>query len=160
MSATKPVLLIFGAGANIGQGVAKAFAAQGYSVATTSRSEKTPAPADGIDLHIKSDLVDSSSIPGVFEQVRRVLGQAPSVVVYNGESLPSNQWANSRMHILHGKGENHKQSRFKANNDTNARQLRHWLLPHQMTLWRCLSRTSIGTFKSTPPVYSRQPSML
>lgn len=91
MSATKPVLLIFGAGANIGQGVAKAFAAKGYSVATTSRSEKTPAPADGIDLHIKSDLVDSSSVPGVFEQVRQVLGQAPSVVVYNGESLPSNQ---------------------------------------------------------------------
>lgn len=93
MSAAKPILLILGSGANIGQGVARAFSAKGYRVAATSRSEKPKqeqVPAYAIDLHITSDLVDASSILGVFEKVRQALGQAPSVVVYNGEphSLP------------------------------------------------------------------------
>ncbi|KAJ3497133.1 hypothetical protein NLG97_g2131 [Lecanicillium saksenae] len=90
MSAAKPVLLILGSGANIGQGVARAFSAKGYQVAATSRSEKPKSeqvPADGIDLHIKSDLADASSVPGVFEKVRQALGQAPSVVVYNAAAL-------------------------------------------------------------------------
>ncbi|KAJ6789445.1 hypothetical protein PWT90_00246 [Aphanocladium album] len=90
MSAAKPVLLILGSGSNIGQGVARAFSAKGYQVAATSRSEKPKAeqvPADAIDLHIKSDLADASSVPGVFEKVRQTLGQAPSVVVYNDDPL-------------------------------------------------------------------------
>lgn len=95
MSSTKPVLLILGSGANIGQSVARTFSAKGYQVAATSRSEKPTqngAPADGIDLHIKSDLADPRTVPGVFQQVRETLGQAPSVVVYNGELLSSNHY--------------------------------------------------------------------
>lgn len=93
MSTTKPIVLILGSGANIGQGVARAFSAKGYTVVATSRSEKPKepqVPADAVDLHIKSDLVDSSSVPEVFEKVQQVLGKAPSVVVYNGKPLPSN----------------------------------------------------------------------
>ncbi|KAJ4147432.1 hypothetical protein LMH87_001952 [Akanthomyces muscarius] len=90
MSAAKPILLILGSGANIGQGVARAFSAKGYRVAATSRSEKPKqeqVPAYAIDLHITSDLVDAGSILGVFEKVRQALGQAPSVVVYNAAAL-------------------------------------------------------------------------
>ncbi|TQW01082.1 hypothetical protein IF1G_01013 [Cordyceps javanica] len=84
MSAAKPVLLILGSGANIGDGVARAFAAKGYRVAATSRSEKPKpeqVPAYATDLHIKSDLEEPSSVPAVFEKVKEVLGQAPTAAL-------------------------------------------------------------------------------
>lgn len=77
---TAPILLILGAGPNIGAHVAKAFAAKGYKVATASR--RTPPESDY--LHVPVDLSKPESVPGVFETVKAKLGAAPSVVVYNG----------------------------------------------------------------------------
>ena len=81
MATRAPVLLILGAGSNVGSGVARAFAAKGYKVATTSRSQEGK---DKDTLHIQSDLSDPSSVAGVFTKVREAVGP-PSVVVYNGQ---------------------------------------------------------------------------
>ena len=83
MATTPPVLLILGAGTNVGAGVAKAFAAKGYKVATTSRSQKGK---EQDVLHIQSDLSNPSSVATVFAKVREAIGP-PSVVVYNGEPV-------------------------------------------------------------------------
>ncbi|KAL1893611.1 hypothetical protein Sste5346_006442 [Sporothrix stenoceras] len=77
-----PVALILGAGANVGQAVARAFAAKGYKIALVARSlpKETSSPADY--LHIRGDLADPSSVAGIFAQVKKELG-LPNVVVYN-----------------------------------------------------------------------------
>ncbi len=78
-----PVLLILGAGSNIGQHVAKTFASKGYAVALAARSVKesdnTPT-----QINIASDFSDPSSILTAFNQTKKLLG-VPSVVIYNGE---------------------------------------------------------------------------
>jgi NAD(P)-dependent dehydrogenase (short-subunit alcohol dehydrogenase family) len=79
--ATSPIILILGAGENVGFHVASSFAKNGYKVAVASRSEKSAV--DAADLYVKADFSDPESIKGVFEQVKEKLG-APSVVVYNG----------------------------------------------------------------------------
>jgi NAD(P)-dependent dehydrogenase (short-subunit alcohol dehydrogenase family) len=87
MTTTSKIVLILGAGANIGQGVARAFASQGYKVASTSRSAKN-ADESFEGVHIAADLSDPESVAGVFSQVKNSLG-VPSVVVYNGKpSVP------------------------------------------------------------------------
>lgn len=82
---TAPVALILGAGANIGQAVARAFAAEGYRIALVARSSKETGLAGDGTLHIRGDLADPSSVAGIFAQVKAELG-APQVVIYNGES--------------------------------------------------------------------------
>lgn len=81
-----PVALILGAGANVGQAVARAFAAEGYKIALVARSpsKDTNSSPEGY-VHIRGDLADPSSVAGIFAQVKKELG-LPSVVVYNGES--------------------------------------------------------------------------
>ena len=86
MATHAPVLLILGSGANIGSGVARAFAAKGYKVASTSRKPQEHSTDEDI-LHIQSDLADPDSLSGVFQRVVKALGP-PSVVVYNGQSTP------------------------------------------------------------------------
>jgi NAD(P)-dependent dehydrogenase (short-subunit alcohol dehydrogenase family) len=82
MATTSKIVLILGAGANIGQGVARAFASQGYKVVSTSRSaENVDSSFEG--MHITADLSNPESVAGVFSQVKTSLG-VPSVVVYNG----------------------------------------------------------------------------
>ncbi|CAK7199208.1 hypothetical protein SEUCBS139899_001881 [Sporothrix eucalyptigena] len=80
---SSPVALILGAGANIGQAVAKAFASEGYRIALVARSPPKK-PEDGI-LHISGDLEDPTSVAGIFDQVKKELG-VPQVVVYNAAS--------------------------------------------------------------------------
>lgn len=82
MAGTSPIILILGAGPNIGQGVARAFAAKGYKVALASRRAK--APSTGNEVHFPSDLSNPSAIVEVFSKVKASLG-IPSVVVYNSE---------------------------------------------------------------------------
>ena len=83
MSKTSPVILILGAGPNIGQSVARAFAAKGYRVALAAR--KASEAHDTADqTHIQSDFADPSSVVNAFSKVKESLG-IPSVVVYNGE---------------------------------------------------------------------------
>jgi NAD(P)-dependent dehydrogenase (short-subunit alcohol dehydrogenase family) len=95
---TPPILLILGAGPNIGASLSRSFASKGYKIATTSRrgglEESNTNSAD--HLSIKADLSDPSSVAGVFEKVKQKWG-VPSVVVYNGKypttlySLPDRQ---------------------------------------------------------------------
>ena len=78
-----PVLLILGAGPNIGLHVSKAFAAKGYKVALASR--KAPTVDGDHAIHVPVDLSKPETVAGVFETVKEKLGASPSVVVYNGE---------------------------------------------------------------------------
>ncbi|OCT47748.1 hypothetical protein CLCR_03669 [Cladophialophora carrionii] len=75
------ILLILGSGVNVGAHTAKAFAAQGYKVASASRT--APKTPDGSHLHVTVDLSKPETVPEVFEKVRQEFGGEPSVVVYN-----------------------------------------------------------------------------
>lgn len=80
-----PVILILGAGPNIGQGVARAFASKGYKVALASRSQKE-ADSTADQLNITSDFSNPDDVVDAFARTRKALG-IPSVVVYNAASL-------------------------------------------------------------------------
>jgi NAD(P)-dependent dehydrogenase (short-subunit alcohol dehydrogenase family) len=80
---TAPVALILGAGSNVGQAVARAFAAEGYRIALVARSAPKDTTSTEGFMHIRGDLADPSSVAGIFAQVKAELG-APQVVVYNG----------------------------------------------------------------------------
>lgn len=83
MSNASPVILILGSGPNIGQHVARAFAAKGYKVALASRTLKEEdSTAD--QVNVSCDLSDPDSVIRVFSKVKASLG-TPSVVVYNGK---------------------------------------------------------------------------
>ena len=82
MPSTPPVVLILGAGSNIGQHVARAFASKGYKVALAARRLKE-ADSTADQINISSDLSDPNSVVSVFEKVKASFG-APSVVIYNG----------------------------------------------------------------------------
>jgi NAD(P)-dependent dehydrogenase (short-subunit alcohol dehydrogenase family) len=83
---TTPILLILGAGPNIGASLSRSFASKGYKIATTSRrgGPETNDTNNADHLSIKADLSDPSSVAGVYEKVREKWG-VPSVVVYNGK---------------------------------------------------------------------------
>lgn len=72
--------LIIGAGSNVGQATADAFAEAGYTVAIASRSLKAPSKFK----HFVFDASKPEAIPGLFSEVRSTVG-TPSVVIYNGE---------------------------------------------------------------------------
>jgi NAD(P)-dependent dehydrogenase (short-subunit alcohol dehydrogenase family) len=77
---TSPVILILGAGSNLGQAVAQRFLTNGYKVATSSRK---PSPTENKDLlHIQSDFSDPTAVTKLFTKVKTQLG-TPNVVVYN-----------------------------------------------------------------------------
>ncbi|KIW87309.1 uncharacterized protein Z519_11945 [Cladophialophora bantiana CBS 173.52] len=80
-SSVPKIILILGAGPNIGAALAKAFSAKGYKVASASRTP--PKTNDGAALHIPVDLTRPDTVPGVFERVRKELGGEVGVVVYN-----------------------------------------------------------------------------
>lgn len=79
---TPPVALILGAGANVGQNVARAFLAKGYKTVLASRSLKEEDSTSS-QINIRSDFSDPESVAKVFSQVQAKLG-LPHVVVYNG----------------------------------------------------------------------------
>ena len=85
MPGTSPVILIFGAGANIGQSVARAFAAKGYKVALAARKVKE-ADDTADQVNIPTDLTNPDSVVKAFTKTKSSLG-IPSVIVYNGMSL-------------------------------------------------------------------------
>jgi NAD(P)-dependent dehydrogenase (short-subunit alcohol dehydrogenase family) len=81
---SSPLVLILGAGANIGQAVARRFNANGYKVALVNR---TAAQADNQALFsFKADLTNPASVKTLFEQVKASVG-IPSVVIYNGSFM-------------------------------------------------------------------------
>ncbi|KAH8817260.1 hypothetical protein F5884DRAFT_722271 [Xylogone sp. PMI_703] len=77
-----PVILILGAGPNIGQSVGKLFASKGYKVALASRSVKE-ADSTADQLNIPSDFSKNDDVVNAFQKVNKTFGAAPSVVVYN-----------------------------------------------------------------------------
>lgn len=77
-----PILLLLGAGSNVGLLSAAYFAVRGFRVAVVARSllaEDYPSY-----LAMNADLGDLRSIKLIFERVRAELGE-PNVVLYNGE---------------------------------------------------------------------------
>jgi NAD(P)-dependent dehydrogenase (short-subunit alcohol dehydrogenase family) len=82
---SSPVILILGAGANIGKSVAQRFAKNGYKVALVGR--KLASHTDSTkELQIKADFTNPASIKTVFDEVTSKLG-VPNVVVYNGREF-------------------------------------------------------------------------
>jgi NAD(P)-dependent dehydrogenase (short-subunit alcohol dehydrogenase family) len=79
---SKPIVLVLGAGPNIGQSVSRAFSAKGYLIALSSRTSPT-GPLAPADLHIPSDLSQPRSIPSIFAAVKSHFGAPPAVVIYN-----------------------------------------------------------------------------
>ncbi len=67
-----PVILLLGAGPNIGHGIGKKFASQGYKVAAASRSGGDVAGTDW--LGVKADFTQPSSVKSVFDKVKSELG--------------------------------------------------------------------------------------
>jgi NAD(P)-dependent dehydrogenase (short-subunit alcohol dehydrogenase family) len=83
MAAKSPVVLILGAGSNIGQAVARTFASKGYKVALAARSLKEADSTDN-QLNIPSDFSKTDDVVNAFTKVKKVFG-IPSVVIYNGK---------------------------------------------------------------------------
>ncbi|KAI1370512.1 NAD(P)-binding protein [Hypoxylon crocopeplum] len=72
------IVLIIGAGPNVGQSCADVFANAGFQVAVASRTRKLDAKY----RHYVFDAYKPETVPALFEQVSSELG-APSVVIYN-----------------------------------------------------------------------------
>lgn len=87
------VVLILGAGANIGRLSAMAFKAAGFKIAIASRSLTDGVNDDGW-LTLCLDLGISHDIQSVFDKVKLHFDQAPNVVIYNGQPLIANLCAN------------------------------------------------------------------
>lgn len=69
MPSTSPVILILGAGPNIGQHVARAFASKGYKVALAARrAREVDNTAD--QINITGDLSDSNDVVNVFQKAK------------------------------------------------------------------------------------------
>lgn len=79
---TTRVILVIGAGPNIGAAIAKKFADNGYKVALAARSLSPGIQSNGY-LHVKADLSNPESVPQIFGTVKETHG-APNIVVYNG----------------------------------------------------------------------------
>jgi len=78
-----PILLILGAGGNVGARVAQQFFKNGFKVALASRTLKTPADETKDFLQIRADFSDPSTVASIFDEVEAKVG-VPNVVVYNG----------------------------------------------------------------------------
>ncbi|WWC69067.1 uncharacterized protein I206_103003 [Kwoniella pini CBS 10737] len=81
------IALVLGSGPRVGQAVANKFHSAGYRVATVSRSART---CDSDDLvHLTADFTDTTSVEPIFDQVEKVWGKSPDVVVYNAYAFAS-----------------------------------------------------------------------
>lgn len=81
------MILILGAGPNIGAAVGRIFGQNGYKVALAARRVTDGSSPDG-SLNVQVDLSQPESVSKAFEKVTSALGP-PGVVVYNG-TLASN----------------------------------------------------------------------
>ena len=81
---SEPVVLIFGAGANVGLSIASKFQQEGYKVAAVSRTIK-----DDLKMFARKTIASSltsEEVEKAFAEVEKELGP-PSVVIYNGQLL-------------------------------------------------------------------------
>ena len=79
-----PVLLLLGAGSNLGTKIPCIFSQAGYKIALVSRSLGEGIQENGY-YHVRADFSKPERIPEVFEKVKQNVG-IPTVVVYNGAS--------------------------------------------------------------------------
>ena len=79
------IILILGAGGNIGAAVARKFSQEGYKVAAAARSVNQEV-ADVSELTVKADFNDPASMKGVFDEVTEKVG-TPNVVLYNAAAV-------------------------------------------------------------------------
>ncbi|KAH7131453.1 putative short-chain dehydrogenase [Dactylonectria estremocensis] len=86
MSAAAPIVLILGAGPNIGQAVARAFIAKGYKAVLVSRKQNE-GDSSSDQLNIAADLSNPDAVVSAFSKVKTVLGDHPSVVVHNAAAV-------------------------------------------------------------------------
>jgi NAD(P)-dependent dehydrogenase (short-subunit alcohol dehydrogenase family) len=84
-STSHRVLLILGAGKNVGQYTAAKFLQNGYKVALAARSLTTTASPTASDstIDIKADLTVPSDVVNAFSLTTATFG-SPNIVVYNG----------------------------------------------------------------------------
>lgn len=92
-----PVALILGAGPNIGQAVARTFAAKGYKTALASWSSN-PAESTDDQVNTKSDFCKTEDVVNAFEKAKQTFG-IPRSVVYN-DSYPQLNYAQYIAHNL------------------------------------------------------------
>ncbi len=76
------IVLILGAGANVGAKVADSFAKNGFKIALATRTT-THHKDNTRDLIIKADFAEPESVKSVFDEVKAKIG-TPNVVIYNG----------------------------------------------------------------------------
>lgn len=94
MAAKFPVVLILGAGPNVGQAIARTFTSKGYKVGLAARSLKE-ADSTETQLNIPSDFSKTDDVVTAFSKVKKVFG-IPSVVIYNGK--PSSHQVSFQTH--------------------------------------------------------------
>ncbi|KAJ6123707.1 hypothetical protein N7471_011024 [Penicillium samsonianum] len=82
---SKPIVLILGAGANVGTAVAHRFSQDGYQVAISARRIANGISPEGY-IMIKADLSEKTAVPRIFEKVKSAAG-IPSVVIYNAATF-------------------------------------------------------------------------
>ncbi|KAK1751480.1 hypothetical protein QBC47DRAFT_391893 [Echria macrotheca] len=92
MSKASPIVLILGAGSNVGRHAAKAFRDKGYRVALAARSVKE-SDNTAEQVYLPIDLSDPASVPSAFSKLRSSLG-VPSVIIYNASAGKANQPSN------------------------------------------------------------------
>lgn len=76
------VVLILGAGQNIGKSLIQKFSSNGFKVAIASRTLYQPL-VEAADVSVKADFANPSSIKSIFSEVVAKIG-TPNVVIYNG----------------------------------------------------------------------------
>ncbi|MCJ1396168.1 hypothetical protein MMC18_009057 [Xylographa bjoerkii] len=79
------IVLILGAGPNVGTSIASKFASEGWKVAAASRSPKDEIKKIAHHV-IAADFADPEKISSLFAEVEAKLG-TPNVVIYNASSL-------------------------------------------------------------------------
>ena len=84
MASTKPLVLLLGAGSNVGSAVAKKFQSSGYNVALAARS-LSERKISSQEWSYKLDLSKPSAVEDLFAKVQKDVG-IPNVVIFNGKS--------------------------------------------------------------------------
>jgi NAD(P)-dependent dehydrogenase (short-subunit alcohol dehydrogenase family) len=79
MNPKPPVVLILGAGSNIGKAVAHIFSSRGYKVALAARSLQKADSTDN-QLNIPSDLAKTEDVVNAFTMARKVLGTCQKTI--------------------------------------------------------------------------------
>ena len=81
-----PVVLVLGSGPGIGANIVARFLAKSFRTASAVRSKKDRV-VDERQLELYADLVQPISVSQLFNRVKNELGEAPTVVIYNGELM-------------------------------------------------------------------------